>query len=191
MSHILRMLLLAILFTALTPVMATSLWNDSAKNRYKDAKARAVGDLLTVIIVQQSSSATEAKHVTDKSLNVNGSGGSGWFSGFTGLGVKTDRSTNGNGAASSSTSLADQLTVRVTEVLPNGNLKIEGTRNIRLEKDEMTLIFSGLVRQDDIAPDNSVISTAVADQRLEAKGTGPIAEKQRPGILSRLLSLLW
>jgi flagellar L-ring protein FlgH len=77
------------------------------------------------------------------------------------------------------------------EVLPNGILRIEGVRNVQLEKDVMTLVFSGTVRQEDIAPDNCVYSVQIADQRLEATGVGPIAEKQRPGLLTRLLSWLW
>lgn len=172
-------------------VSAASLWTVNSAPLYQDTRARAVGDLLTVIIVQQSSATTSATHATAKGTNVSSDAGTGWFSGFTGLGVKADRSTAGSGSAASSTQLTDRLTVQVVEVMPNGNLRVQGTRSIQLEKDEMTLTFSGIVRQEDIAPDNSITSIQVADQQVDATGNGPIAEKQRPGLLSRLLAFLW
>lgn len=191
MMTTLPILLMTLLALSLLPSRAASLWNDNARSRIADTRARAVGDLLTVIVEQSSVSATTAKHSTDKGINVNGGAGSGWLKGFTGLGVKTDRTTSGTGTAAASTSFIDRITVRVVEVMPNGCLRVEGTRAIRLERDEMTLIFRGIVRQEDITPDNTVSSIVVADQRLESKGNGPIAEKQRPGLISKLLSLLW
>ena len=173
------------------PACADSLWTDTAKNRLSDVRARAVGDLLTVIIVQDSSTVTQAQHVTGKSQDVSAGAGAGWFNRFPGFAVKSNRITNGTGAATASTRLDDRITVQVVEVLPNGILRIEGVRHVKLEKDEMSLIFSGLVRQEDVSPDNFVVSTQIADQRLETKGMGPIAEKQRPGLLSRLLAILW
>lgn len=186
-----RLLLVLLLTLALCPVLADSLWTASSTPLYTDTRARAVGDLLTVIIVQQSSANTTSSHNTAKGTNVSSEAGSGWLGSFPGFGVKADRTTTGTGTAATSTQLTDRLTVQVKEVLPNGNLRVEGSRNLQLEKDEMILVFSGIVRQEDIAPDNSISSIQVAELNLDVKGTGPIAEKQRPGLLSRLLSLLW
>lgn len=191
MSKLLFWSLAILLFILSMPSWANSLWCDRTGNQFSDNKARAVGDLLTVVIVQESSATTQAQHATAKSQDANAGAGSGLLKKFPGFGVKADRTTTGSGTSAASTRLTDSITVRVTEVLCNGNLRIEGTRHVKLEKDEMTLVFSGIVRQEDIAPDNSVTSAQIADQCLASKGCGPIAEKQHPGLLSRILSVLW
>lgn len=172
-------------------VRADSLWTEGTGALYTEHRAHAVGDLLTVIITVDSSTSTAARHNTAKSVDVDAGGGTGWFKGFTGLGVKADRTTNGTGASSNVTSVDDHITVMVIEVLPNGVLRIEGSRLIRLGKDDMSMTFSGLVRPEDVGPDNMIYSVMVADQRLDSKGKGPIGEKQKPGLISRLLSFLW
>lgn len=187
----LQKLLLLSCILLLLPAVADSLWTATARDRLADARARAVGDLLTVYIVEESSALTQAQHTTGKGQDVSAGAGSGWFGRFPGFAVKSNRTTNGSGSAAASTRLDDRITVRVTEVLPNGVLRIEGVRHIKLENDEMELVFRGSVRQEDISPDNCVLSTQIADQRLESKGNGPIAEKQRPGLLSRLLAFIW
>ncbi|HEX2951302.1 MAG TPA: flagellar basal body L-ring protein FlgH, partial [Armatimonadota bacterium] len=143
------------------------------------------------IVAHDSTATTTATHSTSKGTGVNASAGSGLFDVFPGFGVKADQSTSGKGTSTASTRIVDRITVTVMEVLPNGNLRIQGARTIKMEKDEMKLIFSGVVRPNDISYDNSVSSLLVADQRLEEQSSGPIASKRRPGILSRLLDYLW
>lgn len=187
----LQILFIVIAIALALVARADSLWPLDGTALCVDTKACKVGDLLTVIIDQDSSSSTQAKHTTSKGMNVNANAGTGMLDSFLGFGSTTDRSTSGAGASVASTRFFDRLTVSVVEVLPNGNLKIEGKRTMKLEKDEMNLVFTGLVRPQDVQADNSVPSMYIADQRLEAAGLGPIAEKQRPGIISRLLSFLW
>jgi flagellar L-ring protein precursor FlgH len=79
----------------------------------------------------------------------------------------------------------------VTEVTPEGRLRVEAVRDVKLNREELTLTVSGLVRPDDIASDNTVLSTQIADCRIAWTGRGPIPDKQRPGLISALLSLLW
>jgi len=172
------------------PQTTGSLWSGQTQSMFI-AKPYGVGDLLTVIINQQSSSITSANHVTKKDFEASANPGTGWLDFIKGLGAKADRSTSGAGNAATSTTLVDRLTVAVTKVLPNGNLAIEGTRTIKLECDETLLTFLGEVNPNDIEPERIVMSEQVANQRMTAKGMGPIAEKQRPGFLSRVLSFLW
>ena len=192
MQTLMRKMLLAAIIVALAyAAHADSLWSNQSQSLFTDARAHTVGDLLTIVIVESSSASTQAKHTTSKSMNAQANAGTGIFSGFTGLGAKASRSSDGEGTSQTSTQLTDRMTVTIKEVLPNGNLHIEGTRTIKLEKDTMTLTFSGNVRPQDIAPDNTISSVLVADQCLITKGGGPIAEKQRPRLLYNLLTLLW
>jgi flagellar L-ring protein precursor FlgH len=176
---------------AMPAELTGSLWSGHSRSLILDTTARAVGDLLTVIVEQQSVASTTAKHETSKSMGVNAGKGTGWLDGFRGMGAKADRTTNGSGASTASTRLLDHLTVTVVAVLPNGNLRIAGSRTVTLEKDTVILSFSGVVRPEDITLDNTLSSISVADQCLVASGVGPIAEKQRPGWFSRLLAVLF
>ena len=72
-----------------------------------------------------------------------------------------------------------------------GNLVIQGYREIRVNNETQFLIVSGIVRPQDISPDNSVKSTFIANARIEYSGTGVISEKQQPGWLARGLDILW
>jgi flagellar L-ring protein precursor FlgH len=174
------------------PAPATgSLWRPGTPSLFTDVRARKVGDLITVYVVQQSASSTTAKHATNKGVDVNAPVGTGWFSGFTGFGVKGSASSSGGGSNTASTTVTDRLTVSVAEILPNGNLKLTGERTIQLEKDTMQLKLTGIVRPEDISPDNTISSTLVAEQRIEMLGIGPIAQKAHPGLISRILSWIW
>ncbi len=173
------------------PASPGSLWRATSTSLYSDVRGRKVGDLITVVVTQQSSSSTTAKHGTSKDMEVASPVGSGWFSGFTGLGLKGSTTTNGSGSNTTSTSVTDRLTVSIAAVLPNGNLRLEGERTIVMEKDTMHLHLTGTARAEDIAPDNTISSTLVAEQHIEMQGMGPIAQKTRPGLLSRILSWIW
>ncbi|HEY3417800.1 MAG TPA: flagellar basal body L-ring protein FlgH [Armatimonadota bacterium] len=183
--------LLPIFLTTALGALATSLWTGNQSSLYADTKARGIGDLLTVIITESASTQTQASHQTKKDMDAKVSPGTGWLAAIKGLGANASRSTTGSGASTNSTVLTDQLTVTVKALLPNGNLHVEGTRSYKLEKDEQTLLFTGTVRPVDIAPDNTIVSYLVADQNVVSCGKGPISEKQRPGILSRILAFLW
>ncbi|MHB9024208.1 MAG: flagellar basal body L-ring protein FlgH [Armatimonadota bacterium] len=182
---------LCILCLTALGAQAASLWSENQSSRYVDTKARAVGDLLTVIVIEKTSTSTQATHQTKKDADAKLEEGTGWLKFITGLTAKAGRTTSGSGSSANTTRLTDQLTVTVKEILPSGNLRVEGLRAYKLEKDEMTLCFSGVVRPADIAPDNTIVSYLVADQRVMSLGKGPITEKQRPGLLSRILAFLW
>jgi flagellar L-ring protein FlgH len=82
-----------------------------------------------------------------------------------------------------------QVPARVVKVLENGLLVVEGRRAIVVNDETQTLAFSGVVRPEDIAADNTVQSTQVADAEVTILGKGVLAEKQRPGILQRLFDI--
>ncbi len=173
-----------------TPLPLGSLWAQGSKSLLV-TKTPKVGDLLVIDIIQSSNTSTTAKHATQKDLQVQADAGSGILRGFTGMGTKASRSTNGTGNSAASTVITDHLTVSVVQITPNGNLIIEGNRSIKLEADTLLLKFRGEVRPDDVTTSNTIPSTLIANIQLDTKGLGPIAEKQRPGLVSKLLSFLW
>ena len=94
----------------------------------------------------------------------------------------------GAGTATAASAFTTNISVVVKDVTPNGNLIIEGRRTFRMNKQTQTLILQGIVRRDDVSITNTVLSQQVADLRLLADGKGLIADRQREGLLTRLLS---
>ncbi len=156
-----------------------------------DRRAARPGDVITILVVERSVASHEASHNTNKKLEVSGGPGTGTLSFFPDLSVKTERATEGTGATTQSTRLVDRISGVVKAIRPEGTLEIEAVRQVKLNRDEMTLSVHGLVRPDDVAPDNTVLSTQIAECEIAWTGQGPIPDKQRPGIISALLSLLW
>ena len=100
-------------------------------------------------------------------------------------------STKGSGTTNAAGNLNTQFTVVVKEVLPNRRLRIEGTRSIVINRETQTYILSGIVREDDIQPNNVILSTSIADATIEAVGKGAIHDRQRRGILTRIVDWLF
>lgn len=186
-------LLIGIMLLVMTNAEASSLWSDSSPTAslYSDRKARAVGDVLTILINESSSATREGKANNSKSTSMNVDAGVGMF-------TFLDKATFGNsdsfkaeGKVSNTNNVKGMITVTVTEVKPNGNLMVSGTQNIKQNGEEQKITITGTVRPDDIRPDNSVLSNYVADATLRIDGKGPIANKQRQGILSQILNFLF
>jgi len=170
---------------------AGSMWTASSRSLIGDRRAARPGDIITILVVEKSAASHQAAHETDKKLSAGGGPGGGVLGFFPELSVKAGRSTSGSGSSMQTTSLVDRISGVVTAVTSQGNLQIQAVRRVKINKDELTLTVTGLVRGDDVSPDNIVLSTQVADCRLEWSGRGAIPEKQRPGLLSAALSWLW
>ena len=173
------------------PARAASLWTDSARSVIADRRAAAVGDIITILVEERTTTSLQADHKTQKSMENTAGGSAGLLRFFPSLAASADRSTTGTGTSTQSAQFVDRFSGTVTAITPQGNLTIEAARRVQVNKDELTVTVTGMVRPDDIAADNTIMSTQVADMKLQWSGTGPIAEKQRPGIISRFLSFLW
>ncbi|HKK03898.1 MAG TPA: flagellar basal body L-ring protein FlgH, partial [Gammaproteobacteria bacterium] len=99
---------------------------------------------------------------------------------------------DGEGDAAQSNQLEGSITVTVSEVLPNGNLVIQGEKWVKINQGQEYIRLRGIVRPVDIGPDNTVLSTQVADAQLAYGGTGVVAQSNSPGWLTRFFnSPLW
>jgi flagellar L-ring protein precursor FlgH len=169
---------------------------------FQDLRAHNVGDLVTINIVETSQASKQAATKTSRTSSID--------AGITNLlgyeqkvhmpsafdntsMFKASMANNfdGSGATSRDESMTASITAMVTRVLPNGNLFIEGTRRIRVNNETQHIILSGIVRPSDISPDNTVLSSYIADAKIDYTGNGPVSDKQRPGWLARILDLVW
>jgi flagellar L-ring protein precursor FlgH len=88
-------------------------------------------------------------------------------------------------------SLTANVTTRVVEVYPNETMRIEGRQKIMINGEEQEIVITGLIRVRDVAPDNTVLSTFVADAEIAFLGSGVVADKNNPGIITRLFNWLF
>ena len=79
----------------------------------------------------------------------------------------------------------------VVGVAPNGNLKVQGDKIVTLNRENQVIILTGMVRQEDISADNSVLSTRLADARVSYKGYGSVSDKQGVPLVHRLFDWVW
>ncbi len=154
---------------------------------YADHRARRVGDIVTIIITESSKASKSSATQTSKK-----SGTKGGLSDFFGLGgmpvkmgVDAGSDYTGSGTTTRSGNMEAKITAFVKQVLPNGTLVLEGTRQVTVNDDIQIITISGVVRPEDVRADNSVLSMHMADAKIEYVGEGPTAQK--PGIVTRIL----
>lgn len=154
---------------------------------YADHRARHVGDIVTIIVIESSKATKSAATQTSKKSESSGSLSE--LFGLGGLplsmGANAGSGYSGTGTTSRSGSMEAKISAIVKQVLPNGNLVLEGTRQITVNDDIQTIAISGIVRPKDIGANNSVLSIYLADAQIMYVGDGPTA--QRPGIVTRIL----
>ena len=178
---------------------ADSLWKETNRGfLFTDLRASRVGDVVTVLVTEAASSDRKAETNTKKdstnSFSVPNFFGNTHFGAGTGknraqFDFAGNNEQKANGNITRTDSVTAQIPARVMKVLEGGLLLIEGRRAIVVNDETQTLAFSGIVRPDDITPDNTVRSTQVADAEISMVGKGILEEKQRPGILQRLFDI--
>lgn len=153
-----------------------------------DQRANQVGDNLTVIVTEFASVTTNARTSTDKDGTVSGTvvGTNKTRNGS----INLNEDFSGGGRIERSGQLTAQLTVVVEAIEPNGDLRVKGRQEISVNNETQTLSIEGRVRPGDIGPNNTVLSTRLSDAKISYTGDGLLAEKQKPGVLTRFLSWL-
>ena len=164
----------------------------SAQGLFEDIKANRVGDILTVFLVEQTSGQNSADNSINQSTEMNVQtptfGGSARPNMQIDLG--SENSFSGQRGSSQRNSLSGSIAVTVHQVLPNGNLVIEGEKWIRINQANEFVRLKGVVRQKDIDTNNTLLSTQVADARISYGGTG--ANGNSPGWAAKVLfSSIW
>ncbi|WP_373510175.1 flagellar basal body L-ring protein FlgH, partial [Thiocapsa sp.] len=97
----------------------------------------------------------------------------------------------GQGGTTRGSAIDTSLTTEVIEVLPNGNLRLWGYKKVRVNRETQYVVITGVVRPRDIQMDNTVVSDRLSEAEFEITGAGVVADKQGPGVLSRVLDWVW
>ena len=182
-----------------------SLWEDDGalSELFINPKARRIGDIVTVKIVESSKASNKASTNTGRNSSVSAgidnffgleqdypSTGR-FFNPFGRVTADFESSFDGKGTTARSGNLTAYITARVTEVLPSGNLQIVGSREVTVNNERQFISLSGIVRPRDISPGNVILSTYISDARIAYSGVGIIDDRQRPGWMTRILNTIW
>jgi flagellar L-ring protein precursor FlgH len=173
---------------------AQNMTDNIAKSLFADHKATQVGDAVTILIVEQSSAENGATTNTSRdskiSVSASGSADNKKIPTIAGA-VATGNAFSGTGSTSNKGDVKAKLSAKITLIDDNGNLKIEGTRNIIINKEEQIIKISGTIRPQDIGPDNSIYSYNICDAVIVFQGDGIVTSAQGPGWLTKLLHWLF
>jgi flagellar L-ring protein FlgH len=175
-----------------------SLWRNGARGFFKDQRAHRVGDILTVSV-----NITDKAIIDNETQRTRASSDDSSISALFGLNkflntpvpghiVTTDSTTalDGKGSVNRSEALKTNIAAVVTQVLPNGNLVIEGKQEIRVNFEMRELVVAGVVRPEDIESDNTIESSKIAQARIAYGGRGQITDVQQPRYGQQVLDVL-
>jgi flagellar L-ring protein precursor FlgH len=179
-----------------------SLWPANAgseRGMIADRKASRAGDILTIVISETAIAQSSQSKKSSRDSNIDDAVQQFFFAnsralthggGLPGLNLGGSSSYSGGGDVSNSQSLSARAAVLVSDVLPNGNLVIQGARVVTFSGETQYVVLHGIVRGDDVLRDNTVASSNIADARVEFYSEGQLTEAQKRGWFSKLYEKL-
>jgi len=179
------------------PSLPGSLWvpQGGLSDMNSDYKARYVGDVVTLTVVESTSAETTGDTNTSRAFQTSSAitalPGKLKTGGVNPLfGANSSTALKGTGETDAGDTITTSLSGHVLAVLSNGNLVVEAERAVLINSQHETMIVRGILRPGDIAPNNTALSTALADLQIELKGKGVVSDSiSRPNVIMR--TLLW
>jgi len=153
-----------------------------------------VGDVITIKVVESAVATKKAQTKTSRKSSIGGA-----INNFFSINLKNESSISadyenafeGAGSTSRSDKLITTISAQVIKVFPNGNMMIEGKRDLIINNERRCVVLRGIVRPQDISPNNEVLSTYIANAQIFYKGKGVVSDKQRPGWFIRIFDNIW
>jgi flagellar L-ring protein precursor FlgH len=206
-KQLLSLLLLLAVLIAPAAASADSIWRQAVGEQhslYSTSKGEyKIGDIITILIVEAVTASNSTGTGTGKETNFQAE-----FDGFDDIfglthafgrpfsadpkfEIDASNDFDGGGASHRSTAITGTISGQITEILPNGNLRIEASQNLLVNDEKNSVIVIGTIRPQDISPQNTVFSTQVANAEIHYKGVGPLSTVQKRGIITEVLEFLW
>lgn len=196
--------LLALYASQTTALSGQSLWTSPGsgeRSMFADRKASRVGDILTVVVQESAATQSSQSKTTNSGANVDAGVEQFLFpaavsrlgthkGALPGVRMGGSNDFSGGGEVNNTQSLNARAAVLVTNVLPNGNLVIEGVRRVTSAGESQHVVLHGMVRPDDVTSGNVVFSSNVADARVEFISEGSLTDAQKKGWLTKLYEKL-
>ena len=175
---------------------------DGARLLFDDSRARRVGDIVLVRVMETTLAKNKASTTADRQSTTN-LGVSAFLGrdklplipgaeiGGTIIGAKSTNDFEGDGETKRESTIATTVAARVSRVLGGGLMEIVGARETRVNGETQIVVVQGVARDRDISADNIIKSTSLAEAKIELYGEGVLTDKQRPGWLARILDNVW
>lgn len=184
-----------------TPLNGSLFSDNSGLTLFSDGKAKNIGDIITVVLQERTSSSksTNIEITKENDIEIAPAGEGTILGGQLSIGeynlgtaLSGTREFTGEADADQSNRLIGNISVTVVDTFPNGTLVIRGEKWITLNRGDEFIRISGLIRPGDVTPANTIESTKIANARITYSGTGELAESQEMGWLSRFFnSSIW
>ncbi|MBX3747511.1 MAG: flagellar basal body L-ring protein FlgH [Verrucomicrobiae bacterium] len=179
-------------------VAAQSLWkDDTSQSMFADKRARAIGDIVTILVQESTSASKENGTKTSRSSGIDAAintflyspAASGMLTHngkLPAVNMAAKTSFDGGGQVQNAERMTARIAVRVVDVLPNNNLVIEGRRQTKISGETTEAILRGVVRVEDVTANNTVFSYNVADATIQYLSKGPVSDAQRKGWFTKV-----
>jgi flagellar L-ring protein precursor FlgH len=162
---------------------------------FSDKRSKGVDDIVTVLVMESAQARNRAMTDNEKSsrIGMQSSAGTGAADFVPGFGVSNESSVDfrGIGRNDRSGTLKAKVTARVIRVLDNGNLVVQGQKEVEMNKEKEILQVSGIIRPEDIMGDNTVYSFNIAEAHIAYVGNGVMSSSANPGFLTRFFNWLF
>ncbi len=192
MKKIVCLLLILAISSGIQPgtAAAASLWVDGT-NLVGDKKPGKVGDIVTVLVRENTKTKDKGKTNVKKTNDNSVSDGTGIFSFLKAFGFNSKSDMTGDGSTERTHVAQTSITCLVTDMLPNGNLIIEGTRDVTTHEENLELKIVGVIRPEDVDANNNILSDRIANAEIGIKGRGALTRIQKPGLLTQILQTIF
>ncbi|MDR2340440.1 MAG: flagellar basal body L-ring protein FlgH [Deltaproteobacteria bacterium] len=177
---------------------------DTRPDFFSDMKAKRVGDIITINVVETSRASKQAATSSSRNSSLNSNITSlfgleqpgvmpsmGGINPLRGVEYDSQSQFSATGSTSRNENITAKVSARIIQVLPNDNLVVRGSQEILVNNEKQYITIQGVIRPADIATDNTVLSTYLADARIEYTGKGDLSRKQREGWLTRFIDVIW
>ncbi len=164
---------------------------ETGESLVTNLKAHRIGDLITIIITEQSSADAESKTKTSNATDHSGGPGLGFLDFVQPWDMTVENDYKGDGKTERSGNLRAEITARITEVLHNGDFRLEGTRMVNVNGEKTLIEITGVCRSKDIDPDNTIMSTYISDAMIAYNGSGLVNDAAEPGVVTKVLNWLF
>jgi flagellar L-ring protein FlgH len=164
---------------------------ETGESLVTNLKAHRIGDLITIIITENSSADAKSKTKANNKSEHSGGPGLGFLDFIKPWDMTVENKYNGDGNTARSGNLRAEITARITEVLHNGDFRLEGTRMVNVNGEKTLIEITGVCRSKDIAPDNTIMSTFISDAQIAYNGSGLVNDAAQPGVVTKVLNWLF
>jgi flagellar L-ring protein precursor FlgH len=189
-----RLLVITLLLVAVSPAVADDIWarrDPRVANLFQDNRARNVGDIVTLVINESTTENEREQRQNNKADTFNGQATIFGLPQVSPSNGSFARTFTGSGQLTGGRTFTDRIALTVVDVMPNGNLVVEGFRSRLTLGEERVLRVCGVVRAQDITAGNVVQSSSLANAKLSYLGRGPTSRQVNQNFLGRVMNRIW